>query len=44
VILLPFEADLDPLFDPADENEALVNFENPVFNFKFGVNYTSSGY
>lgn len=42
--LLPFEADLDPLFDPADENEALVDYETPVFNFKFGVSYTSSGY
>ena len=42
--LLPFEADLDPLFDPAVDNEALVNFENPVYNLKFGVSYTSGGY
>jgi hypothetical protein len=42
--LLFFETDLDPLFDPADENEALVDFENPVFHFKFGISYTSSGY
>ncbi len=42
--LLSFEADLDPLFDPAVDNEALVNFENPVYNFKFGVSYTSGGY
>ena len=42
--LLPFEADLDPLFDPADENEALVDFETPVYNLRFGVNYTSTGY
>jgi hypothetical protein len=42
--LLFFDADLDPLFDAAEDNEALVNFENPVFNFKFGISYTSSGY
>jgi len=42
--LLFFDADLDPLFDAADDNEALVDFENPVFNFKFGISYTSSGY
>jgi len=42
--LLFFETDLDPLFDPADDNEALVDFENPVFNLKFGISYTSSGY
>jgi len=42
--LLFFDADLDPLFDPPAENEALVDFENPVLNLKFGVSYTSSGY
>ena len=42
--LVFFEADLDPLFPPAADNEALVNFENPVYNFKFGVSYTGSGY
>jgi len=42
--LLFFDADLDPLFDPADENEALVNLETPVYNLKFGISYTSSGY
>ena len=42
--LLPFDAELDPLFDPADENEALVDFDWPVYRLKFGVNYTSAGY
>ena len=42
--LLFFETDLDPLFDPVEDNEALVNFENPVYNFRFGVSYTSGGY
>ena len=40
--LLFFEADLDPLFDPAVDNEALVNFETPVIDIKFGVDYTST--
>ncbi len=42
--LLFFDADLDPLFDPADENEALVDLETPVYNVRFGMSYTSSGY
>ena len=42
--LLFFDADLDPLFDPPVEQEALVDFENPVYTFKFGVSYTSAGY
>ena len=42
--LLFFETDLDPLYDPPVDNEALVNFENPVYTFKFGVSYTSGGY
>lgn len=43
VILCPFEAELDPLFDPAEENDALVDWENGYFNVKFGVNYTTAG-
>lgn len=42
LLLLPFEAEIDPLFDPADENDALVNFETPVYDVKFGVDYTST--
>jgi hypothetical protein len=42
LLLLPFEAEIDPLFDPADENEALVNFETPVYDLKFGVDYTNA--
>ncbi len=43
LLLLPFDADLDPLFDPAAENEALVDFDNPVYHVKFGTDYTSGG-
>jgi hypothetical protein len=42
--LVFFETDLDPIFDAADENEALVDFETVVHHFKFGISYTSAGY
>ena len=42
--LLFFETDLDPLFDPADENEGLVDLETPVYHVKFGISYSSAGY
>jgi len=37
-----FDADLHPLFDPAERNEALVDLETPALNIKFGVNYIAS--
>jgi len=40
--LLFFEADLDPLFDPVERNEALVDLETPPLRIKFGVNYVAS--
>ena len=40
--LLFFDADLDPLYDPAERNEALVDLETPPLNIKFGVNYVAS--
>lgn len=30
IFLLPFEADLNPLYDPADRGGALVELENPL--------------
>lgn len=44
LILLPLDADLDPLYDPADENEALVDYELPFYHIRFGINYTTAGY
>jgi hypothetical protein len=37
--LLPFEADLDPLFAPPEKADALVDRETPILDVKFGVNY-----
>ena len=40
--LLFFDADLDPLFDPVERNEALVDVDTPPLDIKFGVNYVAS--
>jgi len=40
--LLFFEADLDPLFDPAESGKALVEAETRPLNIKFGIDYTSA--
>jgi len=40
--LLCFDADLDPLFDPVERNEALVDRGTPPLRIKFGVNYVAS--
>jgi hypothetical protein len=37
--LLPFEADLDPLFSPAEKADALVDKETPILDVKFGIDY-----
>jgi hypothetical protein len=36
-----FDADLDPLYDPVERSDALVEQETPVINFKVGINYTT---
>ncbi len=40
--LLLFDADLDPLYDLVERNDALVDLETPPLNIKFGVNYVAS--
>ena len=39
LFLIPFEADMDPLYAPVERADALVDEETPVLNIKFGVNY-----
>jgi len=37
-------ADLDPLFDPVEDNDALVDYDEiPFYRIKFGVHYTAGG-
>ena len=40
--LVFFDADLDPLFDPVERNEALLDLETPPLRIKLGVNYVAS--
>ncbi|MCP4037611.1 MAG: hypothetical protein GY733_11785 [bacterium] len=45
VLLLPFEADLDPLFAPVDSGGALFEMETPCcIDVKFGIDYTAAEY
>ena len=39
VFLIPFEADLDPIFAPAEKSDALIWEETDWMVFKLGVNY-----
>jgi hypothetical protein len=43
LVLLPFEADLDPLFDPVYAAPAIVNWENGIYDVKFANDYTTAG-
>jgi hypothetical protein len=31
---------MDPLFSPVEHSSALVDFDTPPLNFKFGITYT----
>jgi hypothetical protein len=44
LILLPLDAELDPLFDPVVDNPAVVDVPTPVYDLRFGVTYTTGGY
>ena len=43
LILIPFEADIDPLFDPAEDNAGLLQWENGIYDVNVGVDYTTAG-
>ena len=38
--LLFFEKDLDPLFDPAERGDALLDVDTPPLRLKVGIDYT----
>ncbi|MGI9433150.1 MAG: hypothetical protein ACR2PQ_13095 [Myxococcota bacterium] len=43
VILFPFpDAEFGPLFDPAEDNDGLVRWENGIYDLNFGISYTGS--
>jgi len=39
--LLPFDAEMQPLFGPADKGNAYVDKDTPPLHFKIGVDYTT---
>jgi len=41
LILLPFDAEMQPLFGPAEKADAYVDQDTPPFHFKIGIDYTS---
>ncbi len=43
IVLLPFEADLDPLFDPPYSAPSIVNWENGYYDLKVMNDYTTAG-
>ena len=42
--LLFTDAEYDPIFDPAAEQDGLVDFETDFYYVKFGINYTTASY
>ncbi|MCP3983076.1 MAG: hypothetical protein GY723_01730 [bacterium] len=41
VALFFTDAEIDPIFDPVEDQDALVDYETDFFWLKFGVTYTS---
>lgn len=41
LIVLPLEADLDPLYAPIDRGNALLDYDTPAIRFKVGIDYTT---
>ena len=39
IILIPFEADMDPIYAPAERADALIWEEFDTFTLKVGINY-----
>jgi hypothetical protein len=45
LVLLFSDADMEPLFDPAEDNEALLTYDQfeDIYRLKVGVDYTTGG-
>lgn len=41
LIVLPLEADLDPLYAPVERGNALIEYHTPALRIKTGVDYTT---
>jgi hypothetical protein len=45
LVLLFSDADMEPLFDPAEDNEALITYDEyeDIYRVKMGISYTAGG-
>jgi hypothetical protein len=41
LLVLPLDADLDPIYAPVERGNALMDVETPVIRLKMGVDYTT---
>lgn len=39
IILLPFRTDIDPIFAPGEKGNALIDYDTPPLNIKWGIYY-----
>ncbi len=44
LVLVFMDADMGPLFDPVENNAALVDWQNDVLPLKFGIDYFTAEY
>jgi hypothetical protein len=42
LFLLPFDAEMDALFDPTETGNAFVSYDTPVMDVRLGIDYTAS--
>jgi hypothetical protein len=43
VVMLYSDKEMQPLFEPVEENSALVDLDSSLYRLKFGVDYTTPG-
>jgi hypothetical protein len=44
IVLLPFSTDLDAIFAPGEKGDALLDYDTPVLNVKWGIYYMNTPY
>jgi hypothetical protein len=44
IVLLPFSTDIDPIFAPGEKGDALIDYDTPPLNIKWGIYYANTPY
>jgi len=44
IFLLPFSTDIDPIFAPGEKGDALIDYDTPPLNIKWGIYYMNTPY